>query len=160
MDRRIISICRGDSYYKTKVILDNGEIITLDDNIEKVVDEYLRCYGTSLSISKMICNEIFNFKRILPIIVSTMHDMYLCVNMKLSDESIVLFDLDKVIDYSYDGEFINLFFRNFSLKILCSKSTFELQCKRIEEMRKYYDKGNKFTTEFIKDLKEGNNYYE
>ncbi|MBR3840803.1 MAG: competence protein ComK [Erysipelotrichales bacterium] len=155
MNRNIVYLCRGYSYYQTKVMFDSGEYIIVDDDIESVLDAYLKCYGTSLSVSKRICNDVFNYTRILPVIVSVKHDKYFAVNGKLDDENIILFDVDKVIDTKVNGNMISLVFRNSTLEMSCSRSTFNLQYQRIEEMRRYYDKSNKFTTLFMSKLEEG-----
>ena len=155
MNQNIVYLCRGNSYYQTKVCFDNGECILVDDDIESVLEAYLKCYGTSLSVSKRKCNEIFNYKRILPIIVSIKHDKYLAVNGKLSDDDIVVYDVDKVIDYEFKEDTVLLVFRNSSLTMKSIKHTFNLQYQRIREMRKYYDYSNKYTSLFISKLEEG-----
>ena len=155
MNQNIVYLCRGNSYYQTKVGFDNGDCILVDDDIETVLEAYLKCYGTSISVSKQKCNEIFNYKRILPIIVSIKHDKYLAVNGKLSDDDIVLYDVDKVIDYKFQGDSVSLVFRNSILNMKSIKHTFNLQYQRIKEIRQYYDYSNKYTSVFISKLEEG-----
>lgn len=151
MDKSIIYIKRKTNYYQTEIGYSDGSLQLIDMELKFVLNQILKCYGTSIQVNKAICNEIFGYTRLLPVIVSVKKDLYLAVNGKLDEDSIVLFNPDYVIYHSFIKDEAVLQFRNLNLHIICSKKQYETQLERIKEIRRYYDSSSEYLNKFLKE---------
>ncbi len=148
---------------KTLCVLMDGSEVIFDKRINKVVDDILLLFGTTIENSQSVNEKLFKTTRLAPIIASTEYGIYFFTNVELnnrrrSDVDVYVFDsypIKKVKD-NKEGGCIVTYRDKSEISIPMSKYHFTSQLKRCENLRDYFKgKLTRYAEYFKNNSKEG-----
>lgn len=153
--KRILFITRGSTYYHTKVYYNDKSVEEYDLELKEFLDKYLKIFSSSIEINKNINNQIFGYKKIVPIIVCPQNFIYWAVSGKLEDSNVVVFEMLRSNYIREEKGQSIVDFQVFEICMNCTKYHYEQQYERIKNIYNYYSNSLDNAEQFLINLKKG-----